>query len=752
MAPQLETADGGTSVVFGEVVRSESVREQVEVVNTGGDSQPLTVTVSSGPFAASGDCANQALSAGARCTVSLDFSPNDLNPSASFLDVGERSGTGSLRILASGQGVAPLVGSPLDEDFGAVNVGDARGPRLFVFTNKSRTRTTAPLTLMRPDPRFEIDAGCEGRQLLPQESCAVEVWLRPGPGDGDGGVLASSLTLRGATAMGLRPAEEVTVTMRGQLYPPTELRLTPSNGDVGDVVAGSVRALGLTLTNTSSSVTASGLTFSVSPDAGEFSVDAGTCQGASLPPDGGCTFAVQFAPVAFGNRQTTVAATAMPGGTAYATLSGRGLDTFSLQVTVGGAADGGVLVSDAGLCTRSAGTCTFNAPRFTTLSLSAIPGDSTVTFGGWSGDCSGWGACSITLDGGSRAVGATFEPAPPLPAGAVIFWLKNAAWVNQTLPAGWAQADGQVVDAGSPLNVVTLPNLNGQNRFLRGGTTSGTTGGAATHLHAITTEVRSVTPGTNGMLVGTSTSSTNHEPPFYGAVAVVKVAGSPVNVPVGAVFGWANALTDAGIEPGWSPLQGGPGLPDANGQAWFIRAAGTSGGSGGSVDHLHSVGLVAGTTTTGSYSVVTGQFDVNTSRDGHLPPYYAVQWVTRRQNYGAPSPPVGAIIPWLKSLPGVSGTLPPEYAECNGQIVSDSASPLDGKTLPNLNGLGQYLRGATTSGSTGGAANHSHTLQASPSDPGTCTPPNCRYVFRNPLLTQSNDPPFYTVVYIIRVK
>ena len=71
------------------------------------------------------------------------------------------------------------------------------------------------------------------------------------------------------------------------------------------------------------------------------------------------------------------------------------------------------------------------------------------------------------------------------------------------------------------------------------------------------------------------------------------------------------------------------------------------------------------------------------------------------------SVPVGCIIAWHKTLTGVPA-LDATWAECNGQVLSDADSPLNGQTLPNLNGTTDatriILRGSTTSGGTGGAA------------------------------------------------
>jgi hypothetical protein len=70
--------------------------------------------------------------------------------------------------------------------------------------------------------------------------------------------------------------------------------------------------------------------------------------------------------------------------------------------------------------------------------------------------------------------------------------------------------------------------------------------------------------------------------------------------------------------------------------------------------------------------------------------------------------PIGTILPWVKSLtntPSLTG----QFVECNGQVLSDADSVYNGVTIPNLNG-GTYkmLRGAATSGGTGGSDTHSH--------------------------------------------
>ncbi|MCP4150660.1 MAG: hypothetical protein GY757_23135 [bacterium] len=59
--------------------------------------------------------------------------------------------------------------------------------------------------------------------------------------------------------------------------------------------------------------------------------------------------------------------------------------------------------------------------------------------------------------------------------------------------------------------------------------------------------------------------------------------------------------------------------------------------------------------------------------------------------------PVGTIVAWDKSFGGVPA-LGDKFAECDGSEVSDVDSPLKGQILPDLNGEGRFLRGASTSG------------------------------------------------------
>lgn len=77
--------------------------------------------------------------------------------------------------------------------------------------------------------------------------------------------------------------------------------------------------------------------------------------------------------------------------------------------------------------------------------------------------------------------------------------------------------------------------------------------------------------------------------------------------------------------------------------------------------------------------------------------------------------PIGTALMWHKTLMASVGvsSLPWGYVECNGQVLADSDSVLNGLTIPNLNvgnGLGRFVRGTTgDSGVTQSNQNKSHT-------------------------------------------
>jgi len=133
--------------------------------------------------------------------------------------------------------------------------------------------------------------------------------------------------------------------------------------------------------------------------------------------------------------------------------------------------------------------------------------------------------------------------------------------------------------------------------------------------------------------------------------------------------------------------------------------------------------------------------------------------------------PVGAITPWLKNFNNVP-SLPEEFVECNGQTINDAQSPLDGQTVPDLNGTNRFIRAANSSGSTGGSLTHNHQVTEFQADfdggeyaytfnndegmAGFDSSGN-QFDFSGPAETSYTDntnvePPYYDTVMVIRIK
>jgi len=81
------------------------------------------------------------------------------------------------------------------------------------------------------------------------------------------------------------------------------------------------------------------------------------------------------------------------------------------------------------------------------------------------------------------------------------------------------------------------------------------------------------------------------------------------------------------------------------------------------------------------------------------------QWLEYLKLIGAP---IGTVMFYHKDFPNTPA-LSDNWAELNGQTISDSESPYDGQTLPDINGEGRFLRAGSTSGTTQANQNKQHT-------------------------------------------
>lgn len=161
---------------------------------------------------------------------------------------------------------------------------------------------------------------------------------------------------------------------------------------------------------------------------------------------------------------------------------------------------------------------------------------------------------------------------------------------------------------------------------------------------------------------------------------------------------------------------------------------------------------------------------IGTIDDGDDAYYFEAENEIEKNNLGMV--PVGAIIAWHKDFTGVPN-LPSNFAECDGSTISDSESPLNGQTLPNLNGDERFLAGDSTSGTIreDRIQGHEHTQNGAYGGVGNgtivqrgffsatayddCNPTNgvvTDGVNGTPRIGTTTYPKHMTVVWIIRIK
>ncbi len=111
------------------------------------------------------------------------------------------------------------------------------------------------------------------------------------------------------------------------------------------------------------------------------------------------------------------------------------------------------------------------------------------------------------------------------PVGTVLPWAKTLTGVPN-IPTGWCECDGSTIsDSESALNGVTIPDINGDAKFLRGNSTSSGSATTTGHTHTIVVDGGP----TGGLIVSPTynysasvTGSTQAIPPCYDVVYIIR--------------------------------------------------------------------------------------------------------------------------------------------------------------------------------------------------------------------------------------
>ena len=160
-----------------------------------------------------------------------------------------------------------------------------------------------------------------------------------------------------------------------------------------------------------------------------------------------------------------------------ATFNAASTTAYTLTVSKAGTGSGTISSSPAGI---TCGTdCSQSYASGAAVTLSATPASGS-TFGGWSGACTGTGACTVTMSA-VRSVGATFSAA----GAQAVAWtaVVGATWSGSTLSktaaSGWGNSGGvstQRISSGSGyVEVTATDTLTHRSMFglSRGNTDAG---------------------------------------------------------------------------------------------------------------------------------------------------------------------------------------------------------------------------------------------------------------------------------------
>jgi beta-lactam-binding protein with PASTA domain len=279
--------------------------------------------------------------------------------------------------------------------------------------------------------------------------------------------------------------------------------------------------------------------------------------------------------------------------------------SHALAVVLSGASGGTVASSPAGIdCGVSSCAASFAVGKMVTLSATA---SAATAFGGWSGACSGSGACQVTMHS-DQFVTATFATLVPNVVGqtqaAATAAIASADLSVGNVTQGYAKgvalgnvisespAAGTVVAAGSAVNLivsgeVAVPNLVGQTQ--------------AAASAAITNAGLSVGNLTQGSANGAAPGNVISESPAAGTVVA---AGSAVNLVVsnddvvpsvvgGTISAASSAITGHGLTIGTITQQSSSTVSSGN-VISESPAAGSYIGPGSSVNLVVSTGSPSG--------------------------------------------------------------------------------------------------------------------------------------------------------------
>ncbi|MGH7298198.1 MAG: beta strand repeat-containing protein, partial [Polyangiaceae bacterium] len=307
------------------------------VKNTGGSATsaaPAIAVSGSGAkdFTLVASTCKTALAAGADCTFGVTFAPTTAAAESATATVSAAS-VASVTVALTGTGLAPaaLGVSPGSGALGSVVQGAGGTDTTFTVTNGGGVDTGSLTAALQGSQAAQFALGtdgCTGQTLAPGKSCTVDVHAAPQVG-GPVGSIAASLEVSAT------PGGAAAATLSATAVAPANLTVAPASQPMGSVVQGTSSAdLPIVFTNSGGAASGPLQVTLGGANAVDYGLGTDGCSGKPLAAGAPCTVYVHFSPAAkaLGVLTATLAATATPGGTATASLTGTSITPAALGI------------------------------------------------------------------------------------------------------------------------------------------------------------------------------------------------------------------------------------------------------------------------------------------------------------------------------------------------------------------------------------------------------------------------------------
>ena len=310
---------------LGMALLGETTPQAVLTISNTGDAPTgeLMASITGDGFRiATNFCAGETLQPGADCEISVVATPSAAGPFGGSLTVTASPG-GEVHAALTATGLSPgeLMALPPEVDFGQVTAGTVTMSRTIDIKNTGGGETgIVVVQLGGPDAvEFELQVnGCLAMTLAPGATCPVTVRFRP--------AAMSSGSKSAMITASSTPGGNAVSTLVATVQRPAVLAINGS-GAFGGVPVGNTATRTLMVTNTGEQVTGA-ITITRTGSA-SFSVLTGMANDCvsgttTLMPGAMCEVRVQYSASLPGPVVGTITATATPGGSAMASLTGSG--------------------------------------------------------------------------------------------------------------------------------------------------------------------------------------------------------------------------------------------------------------------------------------------------------------------------------------------------------------------------------------------------------------------------------------------